>query len=135
MEHPGEGPHVARTPFSLSGPHGWCWREDPLHLPRPPKFQGPRTHHPQVVPRAAGEVASDLNLPGLEHRGDEQSLPPQELAVHCPGAGILGEPSNRRDGQGGLVTSEVSGLKGPMGRHGQEPEDLGYMWQGRFWPA
>lgn len=103
------------------------------HLPHPPRLQGPRTHLGlQVVPCALGEVASDFNLLSLEHRGDKQSLPPQELAVHSPGAGVLREPSNRKDWQGGLVTSEVSGLRGPVGRFGKELKDLGYMWQGWF---
>ncbi|OWK14285.1 hypothetical protein Celaphus_00001543, partial [Cervus elaphus hippelaphus] len=49
------------------------------------RLQGPRTHLGlQVVPCALGEVASDFNLLSLEHRGDKQSLPPQELAVHSP---------------------------------------------------
>ena len=103
------------------------------HLPHPPRLQGPRTHRLQVVPRALGEVASDFNLLSLEHRGDEQSLPPQELAVHSPGAGVLGEPSNRKNWQGGLAASEVSGLRRPMGRFGRELKGLGYTWQGWFW--
>lgn len=59
---------------------------------------GPQTHRLQAVPRAGGEVASHFNLPSLKHRRDEQGLPPQELAVHVPGAGVLREPSHRRDG-------------------------------------
>lgn len=35
------------------------------------RCEGPRTHRLQAVPRASGEVAGHLDLPSLEHRGDE----------------------------------------------------------------
>lgn len=54
------------------------------------------THHLQVVPHALGEVAGHFSFPRLKHRCDEQGWPPQELAVHSPGAGILREPSQER---------------------------------------
>lgn len=83
--------------------------------PRPPVLPGVRTHRLQVVPRAGGEVAGHLHLPGLEHRGDEQSLSPQELAVHGPGAGVLGEPSHvggEACGPGDLRSGRPGGPQG-----------------------
>lgn len=84
-----------------------------------PGFRVSRTHRLQVVPCASGEVASHFDLPGLEHGGDEQSLPPQELAVHGPGVGVFREPADRRGGRVDLVTSE-----GPSGKP-KEPEASG----------
>lgn len=79
-------------------------QEGPLPSPSPAGCQDLRTHRLQVVPRAGGEVAGHLHLPGLEHRGDEQSLSPQELAVHGPGAGVLREPSRVAGRRMGPVT-------------------------------
>lgn len=78
------------------------------------RLRVPGTHQPQVVPGTRGEVAQHLVLPRLEHGRDEESLPPQELAVHVPGAPVLGEPS-QRDGHVGLAEG-CAGRDGPFCR-------------------
>lgn len=103
-------PRAARAPLTL-------WPADGAG-------EGP-THRLQVVPRARGEVAGDFHLPGLEHGRDEQSLPPQELAVHGPGAGVLREPAGGTGagplGQGAHEASrEARGAPGARtGQHGR----------------
>lgn len=90
----------------------------PLFSQPQPLGRGPRTHRLQVVPGAGGEVASHLHLPGLEHRRDEQSPSPQELAVHSPGAGVLREPSHETGVAGGGGLSAVCSPPGPCGGWG-----------------
>lgn len=58
-------------------------------------YQG--THRVQLIPLASWKVPGHFRPPGLQHGGDEQSLPPQELAVHGPGAWVLGEPARKPD--------------------------------------
>lgn len=117
-----QGPGVAVWPTPAR--HGGG---TPLVSPILPGFRVPRTHRLQVVPCASGEVASHFDLPGLEHGGDEQSLPPQELAVHGPGAGVLGEPAGtegRACGPGDLrgALGEDQGARGlRVGRGGFLP--------------
>lgn len=74
------------------------------------------THCVQGVPRARREVAGDVHLPCLQHRGNQQGLPPQELLVHSPGVGVLREPSRGKSRQVGLVARAGESSKDPRGQ-------------------
>jgi len=85
---------------SSGGPLPAVGCSNPAHgHPRAP--QRGSTHPCEAVPRPRWEVAADFGHPWLQRGCDEQPPAPEELAVHSPRVGVLGEPGRGGEGQRG----------------------------------